>query len=125
NPGGTDPSNPNPGGTDPNNPNPGGTNPNNPDPNPNPNPNPGNPGDNASKGPLETTLNNTGAAVDSILPVGLGDTLGGVGTQLDTVVGPVAGTITDLTQTVGAETGLGEPVAGLLGQVGTAVSNVG
>jgi len=136
-----DPSNPgnpgdptNPG--DPNNPdnptNPG--DPNNPggpgDPN-NPG-NPGGPGDpdnpggsGSTSGPLETSLNNTGEAVDNVLPVGLGETLGGAGAELDTVVGPVGDAVTQLTRTVGEQSGLGDPANGLLAQVGGAVSASG
>src|SRR5690606_18115253 len=92
------PNNPgNPGGPgDPNNPgNPGG--PGGPD-------NPGGPG--STPGPLETSLNNTGSAVDNVLPIGLGETLGGAGGELDTVVGPLGDAVTRLTRTVGDQSGL-------------------
>ncbi|HRK87127.1 MAG TPA: collagen-like triple helix repeat-containing protein, partial [Alcaligenes faecalis] len=76
-------------------------------------------------GPLETTLNNVGEAVDNVLPVGLQDTGAGLGQALDTVVAPVVDTATGLTQQVGGATGLGEPVNNLLGQTGGVVVNLG
>src|SRR5690606_806449 len=121
-----DPNNPN-NPDDPNNPNnpddP--NNPNNPDDPNNPN-NPDDPNNPSGQaGPLETTLGNTGQVVDNVLPVGVSDTLGNLGGQRDKVVEPVLGTVTGLTQQVGATTGLGVPVDGLLVQVGGTVSNLG
>ncbi|WHQ45645.1 hypothetical protein E8D21_06515 [Alcaligenes faecalis] len=76
-------------------------------------------------GPLETTLNNVGEAVDNVLPVGLQDTGGKLGKTLDTVVAPVVDTATGLTQQIGGATGLGQPVSSLLGQTGGVVANLG
>ena len=74
---------------------------------------------------LEPALANTGKAADNLLPLGLGPTLGGVGAALDPTVGPLAGTVTNLTQQVGATTKLGAPVAGLLNNVGGTVAGLG
>ena len=73
---------------------------------------------------LEPALANTGKAADNLLPLGLGPTLGGVGAALDPTVGPLAGTVTNLTQQVGATTA-GAPVAGLLNNVGGTVAGLG
>src|SRR5690606_24319857 len=74
---------------------------------------------------LETTLGNTGNAVDNVAPLELGDALGGIGKALDPTLAPVADTVTGLTQQVGAATGLGAPVDGVLTQVGGTVGNLG
>ncbi|MGH8463817.1 MAG: collagen-like triple helix repeat-containing protein, partial [Pseudomonas sp.] len=108
----------NPGGGNPTNP--GGGNPTNPggtDPNPPTNP--------VTAGLLQTTLGNTGSAVDNTLPLNLGTTLGGVGKALDPTLAPVVDTVVGLTQQVGATTGLGQPVDGITKQVGGLVSDLG
>src|SRR5690606_38261229 len=76
-------------------------------------------------GLLETTLGNTGQAVDNVAPLDLGKALAGVGEALDPTLAPVVGTVTGLTQQVGAATGLGAPVDGVLTQVGGVVGNLG
>ena len=106
----TNPGGNNPGGTDPTNP--GGTDPNT----------PVNP---VTAGLLQTTLGNTGKAVDNTLPLNLGTTLGGVGKALDPTLAPVVNTVVGLTQEVGATTGLGQPVDGVTKQVGGLVSDLG
>ncbi|EGP48406.1 PE-PGRS family protein, partial [Achromobacter insuavis AXX-A] len=74
---------------------------------------------------LQTTLGNTGKAVDNTLPLNLGTTLGGVGQALDPTVKPVVDTVVGLTQQVGATTGLGKPVDGTVKQVGGLVEGLG
>ncbi|MGE8590886.1 MAG: hypothetical protein ACN6OD_16070, partial [Alcaligenes sp.] len=64
--------------------NPGGTNPTNPG-----GTDPSNPVNPVTAGLLQTTLGNTGNAVDNTLPLNLGPTLGGVGKALDPTVEPV------------------------------------
>ena len=70
-------------------------------------------------------LGNTGKAVDNVLPLNLGTTLGGIGKALDPTVKPVTDQVVSLTQKVGATTGLGQPVNGVLQQTGGLVSNLG
>src|SRR5690606_20221832 len=85
----------------------------------------GNPPAALPAGLLETTLGNTGDAVDNALPLQLGDALGGVGKSPDPTLAPAVATATGLTQPVGAATGLRAPVDGVLTQVGGVVSNLG
>lgn len=76
-------------------------------------------------GLLQTTLGNTGKAVDNTLPLNLDSTLGGVGQALDPTIQPVVDTATGLTQQVGAITGLGQPADGAIKQVGGLVEGLG
>ena len=87
--------------------------------------NPNNPTDPVTTGLLQTTLGNTGGAVDNALPLNLDTTLGGVGKALDPTVKPVVDTVVGLTQQVGATTGLGQPVDGTVQQVGGLVQDLG
>lgn len=75
-------------------------------------------------GLLETTLGNTGGATDSLLPLGADNALGAVGKALIRR-SPVVDTTVGLTQQIGATTGLGAPVDGVLTQVGGTVSGLG
>ena len=63
--------------------------------------------------------------MDNVLPLNLGTTLGGIGKALDPTVKPVTDQVVSLTQKVGATTGLGQPVNGVLQQTGGLVSNLG
>lgn len=76
-------------------------------------------------GPLEGAFKNTGGAVDNAADLGLEDTLGGVGKQLDGPLKPVYSAVESTTQSLGAQTGLGQPVDGTLQQVGDSVAGLG
>ncbi|WP_195844585.1 collagen-like triple helix repeat-containing protein, partial [Bordetella pertussis] len=89
------------------------------------NPDPTTPVDPVRAGLLETTLGNTGGATDSLLPLGADNALGAVGKALDPTLKPVVDTTVGLTQQIGATTGLGAPVDGVLTQVGGTVSGLG
>ena len=74
------------------------------------NPDPGGPTTpTTTPGALQTSLGNTGKAVDNVLPLNLGTTLGGIGKALDPTVASVTDQVVSLTQKVGATTGLGQP----------------
>ncbi|MGB6008442.1 collagen-like triple helix repeat-containing protein [Castellaniella sp.] len=79
----------------------------------------------SSAGPLEGALKNTGGAVDNAAELGLENTLGGLGKQLDGPLKPVYTTVESTTQSLGAQTGLGEPLDGTLKQAGGAVAGIG
>src|SRR5690606_25550658 len=85
-----------------------------------------NPGDNTpNKGNLETTLENTGGAVDNLADLGLSTELGVLGKQLDTTLDPTVSPLIDLTQNVGQSTGLDQPTTQLTTELGNTVSNLG
>src|SRR5690606_35098438 len=74
---------------------------------------------------LQPALASLGVAVDGVVPLGLGDTLGGLGQSLDTIAAPVAGTATHLTQSIGDTVRIGQPVDALLNTVGGALAGAG
>ncbi|RIQ51929.1 collagen-like triple helix repeat-containing protein [Bordetella avium] len=76
-------------------------------------------------GLLQTTLGGTSQAVDNALPLNASAALGGLGKALDPATQPIVNTVENLTQTVGSNTGLGAPVAGLLNSSGSAVKQLG
>src|SRR5690606_4221824 len=86
----------------------------------------GNGGDNGTQSSLlNPALKNTGQAVDNVIDLNLSQTGEQLGNALDPVLSPVTDTVTDLTQSLGQATGLGQPVDGLLGEVGTTLSGLG
>src|SRR5690606_29295105 len=74
---------------------------------------------------LEPALGNVGQTVDNLAPLGLSPTLAGVGASLDTIVSPVVGSSTKLTQRVGDGVGLGQPVDQLLTSIGGSLEGAG
>ncbi|PWF22245.1 collagen-like triple helix repeat-containing protein [Corticimicrobacter populi] len=76
-------------------------------------------------GAVETLLGNTGTVADNLTGTGLGGPLGDLGNSIDPLIEPVLSPLTQLTQRIGAETGLGAPINDALGQTGNLLGQTG
>lgn len=76
-------------------------------------------------GAVETLLGDTGTIADNLTGTDLGDSLADLGSSIDPLIEPVISPLTQLTQRIGAETGLGASVNDALGQTGSLLGQAG
>ncbi|MEQ4617206.1 MAG: collagen-like triple helix repeat-containing protein [Corticimicrobacter sp.] len=82
-------------------------------------------GNTPQAGAVETLLGNTGTITDNLAGTSLGGPLTDLGNSIDPLVEPVLSPLTQLTQRIGADTGLGAPINDALGQTGNLLGQTG